>query len=177
VSNDVDCHLNILLDLANFLNCDEYEETRILILKLLAFFDDKFSTYYNIDKLVKCKYYFSGYQVEQMLENFNEIKRESDCSTINRKSFNNYLLQMNSRVKKFASLLKKKIQAKRAKKKEKRAETVNFKHQETNLMVTTFSIDEIYSFTSICLMIKFPISVPDKEITQYLTDYINKAAK
>lgn len=176
VDHDVDCHVNILADLAVFLETDDYEETRILILKLLAFFDERFSTYQNINKLVKCKYYFSGYQVEQMLANFNELKRESDLQSFDKKSYVDHMTRVTSKVKKFASLLKKRVKWKR-KKDVLRSETTSFKHQETNLMLQTFSVEDIYSFSSACSMLKFPLAVADKSISQYLNEYLAKTSK
>ena len=90
VSNDVDCHLNILDDLTRFLESDDYEETRILILKLISFFGDKYSFPYNLKRIIYCKYYFSSYQLETMYDEFNIIKRESDLANIEKKSFLKY---------------------------------------------------------------------------------------
>lgn len=177
VGNDVDCHLSIMTDLTLFLETHDYEESRILILKILAFLDSRHLTQDNINRLIQCKYYFSSYQIEKMVGEFTQIKRESDLQSFKSKSIIRKVGRVTTTVKKFASMLKRKIRSKKSRISMIRTDTTDFRPQQTTLMIPSFSVDEIYSFSSPCSMVKFPLSLSDAEVPHFLNSHLESRGK
>ena len=73
--------------------------------------------------------------------------------------------------------MKKKIKRKGNKEVKMRSSTLNFRPQNTDMMLSNFSIDEIFSFTCKCLLVKFPNNTDEFEIEEYLNEYLQKKPK
>jgi hypothetical protein len=171
VGTEVDCHFEIFKDLKTFLSTDDYELTRILILKFIAFFGHQYQLPENIKKLVSAKVYFSPIQSEQMLNGFLNIREEYLVDKRRSKSVVRYVKKLNPKVRQFISILKDHLQ----KRKDKiRSTNLNFRPQNTELSFQAISIEQIFSFFSKCRMLEFPLETDDLQIDEFIDQHIQK---
>lgn len=177
IDNDLDCHIAVLGVLVDLLQSKEYVRTKIILLKLVAFFGAEFGEPHHVRTLIKCKVYFSSDQVGILTREFEALHEEYLARKANVPPLAKYLKSFNPKVIKFINILKKRLKGKLDGTVKMRSSTINFRPQNTDLMLTNFSIDQIYNFTSKCLMIKFPKDTDEFDIEEYITSYLKRSAK
>jgi hypothetical protein len=174
VGHEIDCHIEILKDIKEFLETDDYEKARILILKFIAFFGKQYGEPENIKKLTSSKLYFSKKQILQLEEDLNKMREEHKNALKKHQKVKRYIKKFNPKVRQFVNILKTRLNKKN---KKSRSTTLNFRPQNTELMLYSFSVDEIFAFSAKCQFIEFPIDIDDLEIEEFLNKYLEKKKK
>lgn len=174
VGVEVDCHFLILKDLGTFLATHDYELTRILILKFIAFFGKKYELPENIKRLVSSKVYFSPVQSEQMLKGFLQIREEFLLEKRRSKSVVRYVKKLNPRVRQFVNILKERLRQRQEK---TRSSNLDFRPQNTNLNLQIVSIDQIFNFSAQCKLVKFPLEIDDLQVEEHIDSHFEKKGK
>lgn len=175
ISNDLDSQIEIISVMKQFLETDDPEIVKVLLLKISAFFGKEEIQEHQMKSLINAKIYFSDDQKEFLKEEFSIIFSENERIKRETKTVKMYIRKLNPKVKIFISKLKKKMREKEDDK--LRSTTVNFRPHTTDIMIENFSMDEVFSFNSKCIMIKFPKDIDELKIEDFLCEYLEKKSK
>jgi hypothetical protein len=177
IDNYLDCHIDILMVLKRLLEAVHYDDIKINILQLIAFFGDEYGASQHIRNLVCSKIYLSGNQTKILMDDFEKIHKQylEDRNKIPKLVL--FIKKMNPLALKFIKIMKKRIKNKTNNTIKMRSSLVDFRPRNTDILFENFSIDEIYNFSCKCLMIKFPVEIDDFEIEDHLSNYIKKKSR
>lgn len=169
VGHEVDCNVDILRDLAEYLRTDDFEKTRIGLLKFVAFFGEQYGHPDQVRQIVSAKLFFSDKQVEMLLRDFLETRAQYLEARRKNRPTRIYVKRINPKVRQFVQVLKRRL---RHRHQQARSTALNFRPQNTELALYTFSVDEVFAYFSDCRLVMFALDVDDFAIEEHLDAHI-----
>jgi hypothetical protein len=173
ISTEFDSFINILLSLAEFLSSEDIESIYIHLVNIITFFGKEYATEEYISQFFNAKVYFSEAQRSRLFKNFNtslDTVRKSvigiDKVDIAKEAVILYL------PKKFIKILK--MRTFGDKLEQYKSILQNYKTNTEQLLYNSFLVGDIYKFNASCTMIKFPVSIEDLEIENFIMNYLKR---